>query len=228
MVKFIQQHGDEEVARIKETTEHEFTIEHNKYIEEQKKEMDENFKAKLQNEEVKLKIMQSKKQNETRIERMRKVDEYVSELRAQTKAQIRQTLSKDKKAYSQLCEDLLVQGLIKMMEQTLYIRCRKSDVSIIESVQANAIKRYRELIVKEVKRFQSMKPNDIPCKIIIDSTYLDSVDDNEQTGILGGFKIYARKGRIVCSQTIDDRIDLCFQAAIPAIRYMLFPSMRRD
>ena len=85
-----------------------------------------------------------------------------------------------------------------------------------------------ELIVKEVKRFQSMKPNDIPCKIIIDSTYLDSVDDNEQTGILGGFKIYARKGRIVCSQTIDDRIDLCFQAAIPAIRYMLFPSMRRD
>ena len=56
MVMFIQQHGDEEVARIKEATEHEFTIEHNKYIEEQKKIMEDNYKAELQNEEVKLKI----------------------------------------------------------------------------------------------------------------------------------------------------------------------------
>ena len=46
-------------------------------------------------------------------------------------------------------------------------------------------------------------------------------------GTIGGMKLYAKKGRIVCSQTIDDRIDLCFQAAIPAIRYMLFPSMRK-
>lgn len=53
---FIKQHGDEEVARIKESQEHEFTIEHNKYIEEQKKIMDDNYKAELQNEEVKLKI----------------------------------------------------------------------------------------------------------------------------------------------------------------------------
>lgn len=40
-------------------------------------------------------------------------------------------------------------------------------------------------------------------------------------------KLFAKKGRIVCSQTIDDRIELCFQAAIPTIRHMLFPSMRR-
>jgi len=136
-------------------------------------------------------------------------------------------MKKDKKAYTQLMEDLLVQGLIKMMEGNLFIRCRKEDEKVIEQVQGNAIKRYRELIVKEVKRFQGMKPDEIPCTLIIDKTYLDSVEDNETTGIIGGFKMYAKKGRIVCSQTIDDRIDLCFQAAIPAIRHMLFPSMRR-
>jgi hypothetical protein len=92
----------------------------------------------------------------------------------------------------------------------------------------SAIKSYRELIVKEVKRFQGMNPDEIPCNIIIDKTYLDSVEDNESNGIIGGFKMYAKKGRIVCSQTIDDRIDLCFQAAIPAIRHMLFPSMRKE
>lgn len=59
-----------------------------------------------------------------RIERMRKVNEYVEELKAQTKAQIREKMAKDKKAYKQLIEDLLVQGLIKMMEGNLFIRCR--------------------------------------------------------------------------------------------------------
>jgi len=47
MVQFIRQHGDEEVSRIKESAEQEFTIEHNKYIEDQKKIMDDNFKAEL-------------------------------------------------------------------------------------------------------------------------------------------------------------------------------------
>lgn len=119
-------------------------------------------------------------------------------------------MKKDKKAYKKLLEDLLVQGLIKMMEGNLFIRCRQSDASLIEEVKASAIQRYREVIVKEVKRFQGMSANDIPCNITIDKTYLESVEDNEVNGILGGFKIYAKKGRIVCSQTIDDRIDLCF------------------
>lgn len=55
---------------------------------------------------------------------MRKVNEYVEELKSQTKAQIREKILKDKKAYKQLIEDLLVQGLIKMMEAQLFIRCR--------------------------------------------------------------------------------------------------------
>ena len=81
MVMFIQQHGEEEVAWIKESTNNEYTIEKNKYVDEQKKIMDDNYKAELQNEEVKMKIQKSKKQNEMRIERMRKVNEYVEELR---------------------------------------------------------------------------------------------------------------------------------------------------
>jgi len=36
MVSFINQHGEEEVARIKETADQEFTIRSQKYISEQK------------------------------------------------------------------------------------------------------------------------------------------------------------------------------------------------
>ena len=113
------------------------------------------------------------------------------------------------------------------MEGQIFIRCREADVEMIQEVQDEAVQQYREMIVSQVKRFEGKDPEDIPCNIIIDSKYLESIEDNEASGCLGGFKLYAKKGRIVCSQTLDDRIDLCFQAAIPAIRYMLFPSMRK-
>lgn len=112
------------------------------------------------------------------------------------------------------------------MEGQIFIRCREADVDLIKSVQDEAVQQYRQMIVSQVKRFEGKSPDEIPCNIIIDSKYLESIENNELTGCLGGFKMFAKKGRIVCSQTIDDRIDLCFQAAIPAIRYMLFPSMR--
>ena len=113
------------------------------------------------------------------------------------------------------------------MEGQVFIRCRESDVKIIESIQDEAIKEYREMIVSQVKRFEGKNPEDIPCQIVIDSKRLESIEENELTGSVGGFKMFAKKGRIVCSQTIDDRIELVFQSAIPAIRYMLFPSMRK-
>jgi len=113
------------------------------------------------------------------------------------------------------------------MEGQIFIRCRESDVKIIESVQDEAVAEYKKLVVTQVKRFEGKDPKDIPCQIIIDGKRLESIEDNEATGSIGGFKLYAKKGRIVCSQTIDDRIDLVFQSAIPAIRHMLFPSMRR-
>jgi len=112
------------------------------------------------------------------------------------------------------------------MESTVIIRCRKEDHEVLESVLEDATKTYKEMIVNEVVRFKGKSANDIPCKITIDGKYLESITDNEASGSIGGFKLYAKKGRIVCSQTIDDRIDLCFQAAVPAIRHMLFPSMR--
>ena len=83
------------------------------------------------------------------------------------------------------------------------------------------------MIIAEVVRFKGKEPEQIPCNIVIDDKYLESIEDNEKTGSYGGFKMFAKRGRIVLSQTIEDRVDLCFQAAVPDIRHMLFPSMRR-
>ena len=94
-----------------------------------------------------------------------------------------------------------------------------------------SIEDYKEYTYPDVNR-ASIRPSKLDQRNIETSAladkYLDDIEDNETTGCIGGFKLFAKKGRIVCSQTIDDRVELCFQAAIPAIRHMLFPSMRRD
>lgn len=87
------------------------------------------------------------------------------------------------------------------------------------------------MLVDQVKAFEGKSADDIPCTLTVDeSKFLPSADDDEKAGLIGGFKmLVSKKGgkQIVLTQTIDERIALCFQAAIPAIRHLLFPSMRR-
>ncbi len=63
MIAFINQHGEETVAKIKKQMGDEFTIQKNSYVEEEKKKITENYKNELANKEVALKIERSKEQN---------------------------------------------------------------------------------------------------------------------------------------------------------------------
>jgi hypothetical protein len=85
------------------------------------------------------------------------------------------------------------------MEGQIFIRCRKEDVAIIESIQSEAIAAYKDMIISEVIRFKGKTADDIPCTIIMDTKFLESIEDNGASGSLGGFKLFAKKGRIVCS-----------------------------
>lgn len=85
------------------------------------------------------------------------------------------------------------------MEQQVFIRCREQDEALIKSIEADAIDKYRDLVVTEVKRFEGKDKSEIPIKVIYDTQYLKSIDDDKVNGCIGGFKLYARRGRIVCS-----------------------------
>ena len=85
-----------------------------------------------------------------------------------------------------------------------------------------AAEEYKTLMKKEVKLF---KDRDVPIKLVIENTkFLPEYDEMEGAeSCMGGIMMHARKGRIVCSNTIDERLQLVYQEAIPDIRRMLFP-----
>ena len=133
--------------------------------------------------------------------------------------------TKDKALYKGLLKDLLLQGLIKLMEAEVTIQCRKSDLDVVKSIIDPAVKEYKEIMQREVEAF---KGKDLPCKVLIDEKKsLPEYDSREGVeSCIGGIVLHCRKGRIVCSNTLDERLQLCYQEAVPDIRRMLFPSIQ--
>ena len=109
MIQFIERHGEEEVERIEKQMEDEFTIQKNNYVAEEKLKIKDNFKNELANQTVRMKIEKSKAQNAERINRIRKVNEYLQSLKTDMRDEIRSTLKTDQAAYKELLKNLLVQ-----------------------------------------------------------------------------------------------------------------------
>ena len=113
------------------------------------------------------------------------------------------------------------------MEAEVTVRCRKSDHAIVVSILDSAADEYRKLMKREVKIF---KDREVPLKLILeDSKFLSEFNDTEGAdSCMGGIMMHARKGRIVCTNTLDERLQLVYQEAIPDIRKSLFPSFKKE
>jgi V-type H+-transporting ATPase subunit E len=114
------------------------------------------------------------------------------------------------------------------MEPEVFIRCRESDADLVESVVDLAVKDYQEIMAKEVSYLHGKKP---PINLVFDkSRFLPEYKENtaDVNSCIGGILAHCKKGRIVCSNTFNERLILCYGEAIPDIRKILFPSMKRD
>jgi V-type H+-transporting ATPase subunit E len=114
-----------------------------------------------------------------------------------------------------------------MMEVNVQMRVRKSDMPLIQEVMPKAIAAYKSKMQSEVKAFNG---KEVPLKLEIDVAH-PLPEYSAEAGVescIGGVTIHARKGRIVCANTLDERLQLCYQEAIPEIRGSLFPSIRKN
>ncbi len=157
-----------------------------------------------------MKIERSAELNKARIKKMQKTAELVDSLQFDAKVKLHENLQKDPKSYKKLLTDLLVQGLIKMIEPVVTLKVRKSDLALIKEVIAGAVAQYKAVMIKEVARLDGR--SDIPCTVQIDEkNFLPEWNAADQkNSCLGGFMIFANRNRIVCSQTLDDRMALVF------------------
>ena len=113
------------------------------------------------------------------------------------------------------------------MEAEVRVRCRKSDFELIIEVAGAAAEEYKALLKKEVLLFRD---RDVPLKLVVEKErFLPEYSETEGAeSCMGGIVLHAKKGRIVCSNTIDERLQLVYHEAIPQIRSILFPCFKKE
>ena len=109
---------------------------------------------------------------------MRDIMALVEELKEDMRADLKNRLASDEGMHKELLKKLLLQGLIKLMEAKIVIKCREQDVQLIEDIKDDAISEYRQKMVDEVEALKGKSPDEIPCDVVIDSKYLPSADDD--------------------------------------------------
>ena len=69
--------------------------------------------------------------------------ELMENMRFEAGVQMAEHLEKNREEYALLLKKLLVQGLIKLLESKVTLRCRKSDFDILTSIIEEAVKDYK-------------------------------------------------------------------------------------
>merc|ERR1740139_2092747 len=156
MIEFIEQSGKERCEEIQRQAKQDFAVGKEQAIENEKKRLKDNFENKLVNAEVQLKIKKSAQQNKARIDRMRAINELVEKLLVETKKSMAAKFNENPEEYKDLLEQLLIQGLIKLHETKVALRCRKSDVGVLKSVIEGAVATYKNLMLTKVKKLENM------------------------------------------------------------------------
>ena len=223
MIQFINNHGEEQADQLRREADQEFTIECEKIIGSEKDRLDKIFEARLEQEGVEMKIKKSKAMNTQRIKKMVERNRWAEEAYKESQLILHERMTNNPEEYKKILKDLIVQALIKLMETQVKVICRESDEDLVNEVLEDAAQSYKDLMKENVLMLKGVEP---PLNVIIDpKKYLPEYNpNNPANSCSGGIKVHARKGRIVISNTLDDRLTLCYQETTPQIRRLLFPN----
>ncbi len=148
------------------------------------------------------KIFKSRKTNECRMSEMKVRFDMIEKIEEETKTKLKSQRA-DKNGYKALLKQLIKQGLIKLLEEDVEIRCLKEDEPLVREVMGVCEREFNQ-------------DCEVQTKIVIsDRNFLTETD-------LGGVTLTSLKGRIVCDNTLRARLSYCLQLLLPDIRGLLF------
>ncbi|GJR90596.1 V-type proton ATPase subunit E-like protein [Tanacetum coccineum] len=209
MVRFIRQEADEKANEISVSAEEEFNIEKLQLLEVEKKKIRQEYERKQKQVEVRKKIEYSMQLNASRIKVLQAQDDLVGAMREAASKDLL-TVShhefQHQHNYEALLKALIVQGLLKLKEPSVLLRCRKEDLHMVESVLDLAKEEY------------AAKTNVHQPEIIVDNIYLPSAPSSNDPHALscsGGVVLASRDGKIVFENTLDARLDVIFRGKLP-------------
>ena len=146
--------------------------------------------------------------NKTRLKVLEAREDVLEDVFATAASKLKD-ITKEKKKYKKVLEGLIEEGAFALMESKIVVRVKASDVAAAESVTDAAAKFYKEKSGKDVE-------------IIVDK------DHPLPDSISGGVVVEGSNGKIDTNNTLEERLKLLSEEALPAIRLQIFgPSTSR-
>jgi V-type H+-transporting ATPase subunit E len=139
----------------------------------------------------------------------------------EARKQVRDSAAQDPQRYKTLLQALLVQALARLEEPaegTASVRCRASDSDAVRAVLEPARQAYAQALGKEAPKLVLDAANPLPPAA---APGLED-DSPEGTTCAGGVAVATTGGKVVCSNTLDARVRIAYEALLPAIRAALF------
>lgn len=168
--------------------------------------------------EVKKKVEYSKQLNESRLKVLQAREDAVGLVLKDAQKSL-STLSGNQEGYQELLLNLIVQGLKKLGEQKALVRCREIDTSLVQSLLPKAVQLFVGKYGAPVPEISLDEAHHLPPP---PSQMQKNNDFDEILSCSGGVVVTSADGKVVCSNTLDDRLKIAHAANLPVIRAKLF------
>lgn len=202
MIAFIDQEASEKAEEIDSKAEEEYQIEKGRLMQEQRAGVSQVYEKKKSQNELLRKVRSSQLQNEARLRVLQDREDYMTNLTSQA-LQALSALTKDHTQYSQLLEGLITQGMLQLMEDTVVIRCREADSTLVESVLPRCTANYKQLSQRSINM---------------------TIDKNNwlRPDLTGGVEVMTSDAKIKAVNTLESRLEMINKQMMPQLRDILF------
>lgn len=208
MKAFIEKEAQEKAKEIRLKADEEYEIEKASIVRSETAAIDSAYEQKLKKAALAQQITKSTIGNKTRLRVLLEKEKVLNELFEEAEKGLVK-LTANKGEYKPILEGLIEEALYALLEDEVTLKVRESDVSLAKEAAETAAKKFEEKAKFAVKVSVS------------DLDYLSSE-------LAGGVVAVNKTGKIEVNNTLEERLKILSQEALPGVRLELFgPSPSR-
>ncbi|CUS20795.1 LAQU0S01e14818g1_1 [Lachancea quebecensis] len=201
MQAFIKKEAEEKSKEIMLKADQEYEIEKTALVRNETSNIDAAMEDKTKKATLKQQITKSTIANKMRLKVLSTREQMLEEIFESAKAELKK-LSSDKKKYESVLKSAVLESLLRLLEPTVVVKVREQDKQLVNS--------FKDAVLKEYKAKSGREAS-----LSVSSEYL-SKDS------AGGVIASDESGKIVVDNTLEERLEILNQEALPALRLELF------
>eukprot|EP01138_Halocafeteria_seosinensis_P003099 gb/GECG01003167.1/.p1 GENE.gb/GECG01003167.1/~~gb/GECG01003167.1/.p1 ORF type:complete len:279 (+),score=65.52 gb/GECG01003167.1/:1-837(+) len=234
MMDFLRLEGKEKANEIRTKAEHDYNMEKQVRVQNEKAKMREKFRQLEQERLTEQRVLASKEASKQKGRILQEQEELLKQLNQDVVDELSSWSQRNPEEYKELMKSLIKQGIrrVTLREQGAHnvsIKCRKKDVQITEAATKQALEEFhKEQKEHEKAAYDKAKARggrfDKPMQLEVKASV--KKDDHVPEDNAGGAIVSAHHDTVVCDNTLGKRLTIAEYTLTPQLRYILFPSIR--